>query len=351
MLYIRPGRLSDLDQIERMAAVTRPMLHSLPADRELLREKLARSQASFAAEVLVPGEESYCLVLEDSGSGRLLGTAMMIASAGFPEPFSVYRKEVIIHASRPLNIYNRIHALTLSHELTGDSQLSGFFVDAALGASEYPQLLSRARLIFMAEHPQRFSENLFSVLPGVSDEKGISPFWENVGRKFFGLEFSQADFLSGGRSKTFIAELMPHHPIYVPLLGQAAQAVLGQAHPRSRVPFAILADEGFAAGRFVDIFDAGPVMTARRALCRSVSESVRRRVAIDSRPAHAAGVAQAGGLRAYLVCNALVQDFRCALLRLPDDLPENVVLDATTAQLLEVETGGEIRCAALHHRP
>lgn len=341
MLYIRPGRLSDLDQIERMAAVTCPILHSLPADREKLREKLIHSQHAFADEVRTPGEESYSLVLEDSVSGRLMGTAMMLASAGFSEPFFVYRNDVIIHASRPLNINNRIHALTLSHELSACSQLSGFFVDASLSATEYPHLLSRSRLIFMAEHPQRFSADLFSVLPGVSDEAGISPFWENVGRKFFGLEFRQADFLSGGRSKTFIAELMPHHPLYVPLLSEAAQAVIGQMHPRSSLPFSILAAEGFEADRFVDIFDAGPVMTAKRALCRSVSQSVRRRVTLGE---------PEGARLAYLVSNTLVQDFRCALLRLPGDLPESVVLDAPTARLLEVGAGDEIRCVCLHQR-
>lgn len=341
MLYIRPGRLADLDQIERMAAVTFPMLHSLPADREKLHEKIAHSLHSFAEEVAIPGEESYCLVLEDSDSGRLMGTAMMVASAGFSEPFSVYRNEVIIHASRELKINNRIHALTLSHELTGHSQLSGFFVDASLSGTNYPHLLSRSRLVFMAEHPERFCDDLVSVLPGVSDEAGVSPFWENVGRKFFGLEFRQAEFLSGGRSKTFIAELMPHHPIYVPLLSEAAQSVMGQVHPRSTLPFSILTDEGFEADRFVDIFDAGPVMTAKRALCRSVRNSVRRRVAIGSQ--------EASLWLWHLVGNTSAEDFRCTLVRLPADLPETIALDARTATLLDVEQGSDIRCVRLHN--
>jgi len=341
MLIIRPGRPGDLDQVERMAATTYPMLHSLPADRAKLADKLAKSLHAFGEDVAIAGEESYVLVLEDPETGRLHGTASIIASAGFSGPFYAYRNEVIVNASHELKINNRVHALTLSHELTGYSQLSGFCLDPELANSNAPHLLSRSRLLFMAEHPQRFADDLVSVLPGVSDEAGQSPFWDNVGRKFFGLDFRQAEFLSGQRDKTFIAELMPHHPIYVPLLSEAAQQVMGQVHPRSTLPFAILADEGFEADRFVDIFDAGPVMTAKRALCRSVANSVKREVFIGSQDASL--------WLWHLVCNTDAEDFRCLLVRLPAETPERVAIDARSAALLEVESGDEVRLVRLHN--
>jgi arginine N-succinyltransferase len=31
---------------------------------------------------------------------------------------------------------------------------------------------------------------------GISDEQGHSPFWESLGRHFFKMEFSQADYLT-----------------------------------------------------------------------------------------------------------------------------------------------------------
>lgn len=341
MLIVRPGRPADLDQVERMAATTYPMLHSLPADRDKLADKLAKSMHAFEQEVAIAGEETYFLVLEDPETGRLHGTAAMVASAGFSGPFYAYRNEVIVNASHELKINNRVHALTLSHELTGYSQLSGFCIDPELVNTNAPQLLSRSRLLFMAEHPQRFADDLVSVLPGVSDEAGQSPFWDNVGRKFFGLDFRQAEFLSGLRDKTFIAELMPHHPIYVPLLSEQAQNVMGQVHPRSTLPFAILADEGFEADRFVDIFDAGPVMTAKRALCRSVASSVRREVYI--------GIQDASVWLWHLVCNTAGEQFRAALVRLPAETPERVALDARTAALLDVDRGDAVRLVRLHN--
>jgi arginine N-succinyltransferase len=340
-LIVRPGRLADLDQIEHMAANTYPMLHSLPADRAKLHDKLVSSDHCFAADISYPGEEAYFFVLEDPETGKLHGTATIVASAGFAGPFYAYRNEVIVNASHELKINNRVHALTLSHELTGYTQLSGFCVNPELANTHFPQLLSCARLLFLAEHPERFAEDLVSVLPGISDEAGASPFWDNVGRKFFGLEFRQAEFLSGGRDKTFIAELMPHHPIYVPLLSEDAQQVMGQVHPRSTLPFSILADEGFEADRHVDIFDAGPVMTAKRGLCRTFANSVRR-------PAFV-GHQNASVWLWHLVCNDAVGDFRASLVRLPAELPDRVALDARTADLLKVESGDDVRVIRLHN--
>lgn len=338
MIYVRPARPADLDQFERLAANARPMLHSLPADRDKLMEKLSHSVRSFDEEVSVPGDELYCLVMEEASTGRLLGTASIVASAGQSEPFYTYRNEVIVHASRELKINNRVHALTLCHELTGNTQLSGFCVSPEIATTDYPALLSRARLLFIATHPERYTEDLFAVLPGVSDEAGRSPFWENVGHKFFGLEFRQAEFLSGGRNKTFIAELMPHHPLYVPLLSEDAQAVMGQLHPGSTLPFSILDDEGFESDRFVDIFDAGPVMTAKRGLCRSIHNSLTCTVA--------SGTAQ--GNEWFLVCNSAMTRFRAMLVKLPAEPGDSVALDPQVAALLEVDIGDEIRCTRLH---
>lgn len=51
------------------------------------------------------------------------------------------------------------------------------------------------------------------------------------------MDYPQAERLAGGRSKSFIAELMLHSPIYVPLLPEAAQWAIGQLHPDGELPF------------------------------------------------------------------------------------------------------------------
>jgi arginine N-succinyltransferase len=55
----------------------------LPDDVERLSDKIAASEASFAAEVSFNGEESYFFVLEDTQTGKLVGCSAIVASAGY----------------------------------------------------------------------------------------------------------------------------------------------------------------------------------------------------------------------------------------------------------------------------
>ncbi|MEK6297590.1 MAG: arginine N-succinyltransferase, partial [Paraburkholderia tropica] len=119
MLFVRPARLADLDAIAHMARTAQPVLHSLPHDRAALEARIALSEDSFRADVDFPGEEFYLFVLEDSATGRLVGTSSLIAAAGYSEPFYAFRNDALIHASRELHVNRKIHALTMSHELTG----------------------------------------------------------------------------------------------------------------------------------------------------------------------------------------------------------------------------------------
>ena len=99
------------------------------------------------------------------------------------------------------------------------------FCDPKYQGGGFGSLLSRARLLFMAQHPQRFSNTIFSELRGVHDEKGISPFWQCLGAYFFPISFSEADELTVLANKQFIADLMPRGKIYLPLLQSTALLV------------------------------------------------------------------------------------------------------------------------------
>lgn len=237
MLVMRPAQAADLPQVQRLAADSPVGVTSLPDDAERLRDKILASEASFAAEVSYNGEESYFFVLEDSASGELVGCSAIVASAGFSEPFYSFRNETFVHASRSLSIHNKIHVLSLCHDLTGNSLLTSFYVQRDLVQSVHAELNSRGRLLFMASHPERFADAVVVEIVGYSDEQGESPFWNAVGRNFFDLNYIEAEKLSGLKSRTFLAELMPHYPIYVPLLPDAAQESMGQVHPRAQITF------------------------------------------------------------------------------------------------------------------
>ncbi len=346
MLFVRPGLLADLDALEHMARTAQPVLHSLPHDRRALEARVALSEDSFRAEVDFPGEEFYLFVLEDSDTGKLLGTASIVAAAGYSEPFYAFRNDALIHASRELNVNRKIHALTMSHELTGKSRLGGFYIDPTLRGDAAAHLMSRARMMYVAANRKRFTPEVFSLLLGVTDDAGVSPFWEAVGRKFFGRNFADIEVQSGGRSSTFIAEVMPSYPIYVPLLPEAAQRVLGEPDEHALLAYDIHLEEGFETDRYIDIFDAGPVLTAQidRSACVKRNETRAVHEAAD-----ASGAADAAAHGAtYLIASNRHGEFRCVLAALPDQPATGAPLSAATRAALGGHEGDAVRCVPLH---
>ncbi len=338
MLVMRPAQLADLAEVQRLAADSPVGVTSLPDDAARLGEKIAASEASFAAEVSFNGEESYFFVLEDSASGRLLGCSGIVASAGYSEPFYSFRNETFVHHSRELKIHNKIHVLSLCHDLTGNSLLTSFHIERALVGSVWSELNSRARLLFAACYPERFADAMVVEIVGYSDEAGDSPFWDAVGRNFFDLNYAEAERLCGLKSRTFLAELMPHYPIYVPLLPDSAQEAMGQVHPRAQVTFDILTREGFETDHYIDIFDGGPTLHARTSGIRSIAQS--RVVPVR--------LAEPGtGGRTYLVCNGQLQEFRAIVAELDWVPGQPVSLGQQAADALGVGEGASVRLVAV----
>lgn len=176
MFVLRPAQLTDLPQVESIAAKSAIGITSLPSSHDRLLEKINNSRYAFASDVDVPGEEIYFFVLENATTGEIVGTSGISASAGFHDRFYSYRNEIIVHASQELKVSNKIHALHLCHDLTGYSLLTSFFINPALADGDLPQLLSRARLLFVAEHRQRFADKLAAENPGVCDAMVIHLF-------------------------------------------------------------------------------------------------------------------------------------------------------------------------------
>jgi arginine N-succinyltransferase len=352
MLILRPARLSDLPGVEAIAAASAVGITSLPPDRDKLYEKIRASTQSFAAEVDVNGEEIYFFVLEDAETGEIVGTSGIVASAGFHDRFYSYRNEIIVHASQELKVSNKIHALHLCHDLTGTSLLTSFYIDPKYHDTQWPQLLSRARLLFIAEHSHRFADRLAAENPGLCDDEGNAPFWNAVGRRFFGMEYPQAEQLSGGRSKTFIAELMPQYPIYVPLLPADAQLAIGQLHPVAQLPFSMLLEEGFEADTYIDIFDGGPTVEARISTLRSIQEN--RRLRINRTPSVNVSVSVGGNVERaagppelpYIVATTSTEGFRATIANAAVDGGE-LLLSAALANTLEVAHGESVRALLL----
>ncbi|MBV8666798.1 MAG: arginine N-succinyltransferase [Burkholderiaceae bacterium] len=337
MFVVRPARISDIAALEALASVATPGVHTLPKTRAAITRAVDRSTASFAVQVDMPSEEAYMFVLESLADRSLVGTAAIAATAGSNGTFFAFRNDVIQQVSRDLNISHNVHALTLCSDLTGHSQLSSFYVRNLRAAGTEAALLSRARLMFAACAPHRFGDRFFASLAGVTDGSGHSPFWEALGRKFFRMEFLEAErLIEGARNRSLIVELMPHYPVYVPLLAGAAQAAMGQVHVEGELPFRLLSEEGFESDEFIDIFDGGPILQAHKHALRAFSSGLTRRVT-------AAADSVDGQKAAYLVASGTAEDFRAVLIDTsPLETRENVSLPETALRALDVVAGDTV---------
>ncbi|ODC02815.1 arginine N-succinyltransferase [Terasakiispira papahanaumokuakeensis] len=274
MYVVRPADFSDLAPLERLARESGMGITNFPANRERINDKIAASQRSFGSTPQYIGDESYLFVLEELQSQTIVGTCSIDAMVGVETPFYNYRIDEVVHASPQLQIHNRIPALFLCHDYSGTSRLSSLVIDSEHATRANIELLSRSRLMFIAQHLERFTPKVFAEIRGESDQKGHSPFWEALGRHFFSMDFQKADYLSGIRNKHFIAELMPRYPIYIPTLSEDAQDCIGVIHGDSENIAEVLLEEGFKFRDYVDIFDAGPCIEARVQDIKTVSSCI-----------------------------------------------------------------------------
>ncbi len=260
MLVIRPITLDDLDQLEALAHQASFGLTSLPRDRKLLEQRVEASVQGFAKMAEKPAGEAYLFVAEDLADGQVVGTCGVVSKVGGFDPFYAYRIETSVHESKMLEIRKEIRTLHLVREHNGPCEIGSLYLSPRYRRGGNGRLLSLSRFLFMAQHPRYFDPVVIAELRGVVDEQGYSPFWEALGRHFFEVEYPTADYLCMV-DKKFIADLMPTHPIYVPLLPGSAQKVIGEVHPNTRGALKILGAEGFTDSGMVDIFEAGPIVS------------------------------------------------------------------------------------------
>lgn len=338
MLALRPVQLSDLPQLQQLARDSLVGVTSLPDDTDRLRQKILASCASFASDVKSNGPENYFFVLEDLASQRLLGCSEVLATAGFNEPFYSLRNRPFTSESRELNIQHGVSALSLCQDLSAHTLLRGFHVNTELERTPTSEMLSRARLMFIAAHPQRFSDAVITEIVGYSSDAGESPFWDALGKHFFDLPYVEAERICGLQNRTFLAELMPHYPIYVPMLPQSAQACIGRIHPDGQEAFDILEREGFETNSYIDLFDGGPTLFARTPSIRSIAQS---RTAVTHLSPHS------GGKTLYLLSNDALENYRAIVAELDWSADEPVMLNASQLDALQLDNGSPVRLIAL----
>jgi arginine N-succinyltransferase len=345
LFHVRPIAHDDLPGVLALTERTGRGLTTLPANRERLAERIERSLASFD-DTAAPADGFYMFALVDTGSGHVVGISAIAGAVGLKEPWYHFRVGTLVHASQALGVYTAVPTLFLANDHTGHTELASLFVDQAFRHGANGPLVAKSRLLFIAEFAQRFAPKVIAELRGRLDGDGRSPFWEGLGRHFFAMEYSTADYLTGIGQKSFIAELMPHHPVYANLLPPEARDAIAQVHADTRPALAMLEQEGFRYEGYVDIFDAGPTVECHRDNIHAVRQSKLLTVEIgESDPVPDSVSEQV----LWLVANRLFADWR-AILAPAAPRADRMALMPHAAAALRVQEGDVVRAVPLSPR-
>lgn len=330
---VRPGGPGDLSALLELADLAGPGFTSLQPGRKALDARLQKSEVSFAADTTEQEDQVFCLMLEDAESGAVAGTSAVKSQIGLAQPYVNFRVTTAAQFSEVVDRRFDMHILFLVTECAGSSEVGTLFLRKEARGGGMGSLISLSRYMLIAAAPQRFGDHIVSELRGHIDEDGVSPFWEAVGRRFFDMDFKEADKLSAQLGNQFLWDLLPKHPIYVDLLPEEAQAVVGKVHPEGVGAQRLLESQGFRYRGLIDVFDAGPLVSTRRDELRCLRESKRMTVRVE---------ALGEGAGRAMISNDRVADFRCALGRAAVKDGE-AVIDEDAARGLDLASGENAR--------
>lgn len=235
-----------------------------PADLPLLRPWLPPGAATRLPAEGDDDDEAW-LVAAATHDDTPLAALRLRRSIGERVPRHWYHVGCVVHAAAELGLFHRLQTLQLGNDHTGASELADIVWHPALdlpGQARALQALLRAALGRVAAAPQRFGAHLIAELPGLRDAQGRSPFWQGLGRHFYGGDPAAAARQFGPDWRSHVAPLMPRQPVYSAFLAPEAQAAIGQVAPAARVLVQALWEAGLRYGHHITIDDGGPVFEA-----------------------------------------------------------------------------------------
>lgn len=333
MILLREIQEKDLDELERYAQI--PGFINLPNDKDLLREKINRSLASFRDQLTNKNEAKYLFVAEDIETHRVLGTSMIAAQHGTTESphfyFEVGQEEKF---SETINTGFIHGTLKLKYDTNGPSEIGGLVLDPEFRNSEQRigRQISFVRFMFLAINKAKFKRKILAELLPPLNKKGQSPLWEAIGRRFTNMDYWEADRLCQ-QNKEFIFSLFPSGKIYTSFLPAEARNSIGKVGKDTEPVLHMLKKIGFQYKNQVDPFDGGPHLWANiddlLPVKKSATQIFEASAAMPSDSARESGLickaSQRPGEFRALAVQALKKDGKIAIIE-PSEAEARAVL-------------------------
>ncbi len=336
MLVVRPAQIDDVQPLFDLIQLSELGLSTLKISMDRLTERVKESIHAFSQPTAMPKGQPYVFVMEDLTHGKIVGTSAIYSKVGGFQPFYSYEIKTEIKESQDLGVRKEIPFLNLYKTHNGPTEIGSLFLSPDYWGSGHGRLLSLSRFLFMANFPERFEDETIAELRGIVHADGNCPLWNALGSHFFQIEYPRAETLTL-ESKKFIAELLPTHPIYIPLLPKEAQDALGKVHDRTKPALHMLEQEGFQFQNLVDIFDGGPTVQCQTSEIRTIKQSRVCRVASIQKKVKG---------RKLLVANCEL-NFRATLGTVQLDDDDGAVIEEVTALRLNTKVNDRLRLVTI----
>lgn len=258
MFIIRNVETKDLDDLYNLSKLQNFI--NLPNDKDLLKEIIKESLSSFKTPSKDLYKNTYMFVIEDRDKKKVIGSSLIHAQHGTPESPHFYLKEDIEKRYSKTIKKEFVHkTLKLGFDINGPTEIGGLVMDPSYRGhkEKLGKQISFVRFFFMALNDKDFKETIHSELLPPFDQNGSSALWEALGRKFFNMNYHEADKLSRSNSE-FILNLFPRETIYLKLLPENAVNVIGQVNSGTVPVQKMLTKIGFKYNNNIDPFDGGP---------------------------------------------------------------------------------------------
>ena len=339
MFVIRPIRSADLSGLMNLLQNSGHGLTSLPKDEKIIANKILHSERSFEHRQDGPKGESYLFVMEEIFTGKLVGVSGIISKIGGFDPYYFYRLKTQKMYSKMLDVEKEIKTLHMEKIHSGTGEICSLFLEPKYRNSQNGRFLSLSRFLFMAENRKFFEDIVIAEMRGRVNDKGHSPFWDAVGKKFMDIDFPKADYLSM-KSKSFIEELLPNYPLIIDLLPEEAQGVVAKVHENTEPAKHILEQEGFRFNGLVGIFEPGPVLEAELNNIRAYKESQVVEIEMISTEDFESEIF-------ILSTTGQSIDFKACLGKISLNKNNKATIQAVTATALKLRLGDQIRFVTL----
>lgn len=275
MFLIRRTKPEDLEVLFKFAK----MVHfiNLPADKDIIAEKIRRARLSFRAAKeglplkAVAGDKSavgaspiFMFSIEDLSSNNCLGTSMCVSRMGGPGhpnlSFMLQKKQFF---SEDLQTGTTHTTAKLYLDESGPSEIGGLILGPS--SRRHPmrlgKQLSLIRFHYMGVHREQFRDKILAEMMAPITPDGHNTLWEYLGRRFINLPYSEADKFCQ-YSREFMVSLLPREEIYLSLLPPEARKLVGQVGNDTIPARKMLEDMGFKYTGRIDPFDGGPHLEA-----------------------------------------------------------------------------------------